>query len=97
MISKLKPVIVLSAICTLVCALLIVTYNLTYVDTSGIITDKLKASCTAVDGGSDYELITDRASVGLDKEDYLYSHSKSESWQEKASSCARLITGMSAF
>ncbi len=70
MISKLKPVIVLSAICTLVCALLIVTYNLTYVDTSGIITDKLKASCTAVDGGSDYELITDRASVGLDKEEY---------------------------
>lgn len=70
MISKLKPVIVLSAICTLVCALLIVTYNLTYVDTSGIITDKLKTSCTAVDGGSDYELITDRASVGLDKEEY---------------------------
>lgn len=70
MISKLKPVIVLSTICTLVCALLIVTYNLTYVDTSGIITDKLKASCTAIDGGSDYELITDRASVGLDGEDY---------------------------
>lgn len=70
MISKIKPVIVLSAICTLVCALLIVTYNLTYVDTSGVITDKLKNACTSIDGGSDYELITDRASVGLDKEEY---------------------------
>ena len=70
MISKIKPVLVLSLICTLVCALLIVTYNLTYVDTSGIITDKLNNACVSIDGESEYELITDRASVGLDAEEY---------------------------
>ena len=42
-LKKIKPVLVLSIICTLICALLIVTYNLTYVDTSGVLTDNLKA------------------------------------------------------
>ena len=70
MISTIKPVIVLSTICTLVCALLIVTYNLTYVDTSGVITDKLNNACVAIEGEAEYELITDRASVGLDKEEF---------------------------
>lgn len=70
MISNIKPVLVLSAICTLVCALLIVTYNLTYVDTSGVITDKLNNACVSIDGESEYELITDRASVGLDTDKY---------------------------
>ena len=44
-LKKIKPVLVLSVICTLICALLIVTYNLTYVDTSGVLTDNLKAGC----------------------------------------------------
>lgn len=70
MISNIKPVLVLSVICTLVCALLIVTYNLTYVDTSGVITDKLGNACVSIDGESEYELVTDRASVGLDAEEY---------------------------
>ncbi len=70
MIAKIKPVLVLSVICTLVCALLIVTYNLTYVDTSGVITDDLRAACVAVDGEAEFVLITDRAAAGLDSEEY---------------------------
>ncbi len=70
MISKIKPVLVLSAICTLICALLIVTYNLTYKDTSGIITDELRAACITACGEADYLLITDRAAAGLDGEEF---------------------------
>lgn len=70
MISKIKPVLVLSVICTLVCALLIVTYNLTYVDTSGVLTDDLREACVTACGEADYTLITDRAAAGLDGEEY---------------------------
>ncbi len=70
MIGKLKPVIVLSAICLLVCALLIVTYNLTYVDTSGIMTDNLTKACVAIDGEDEFALVTDRTSAELDGDEY---------------------------
>ncbi|MCH5325306.1 MAG: FMN-binding protein [Eubacterium sp.] len=70
MISKIKPVLVLSVICTLVCALLIVTYNLTYVDTSGIITDDLMAACVSATGEANYQLITDREAAGLDSDEF---------------------------
>ena len=60
-LKKIKPVLVLSIICTLICALLIVTYNLTYVDTSGVLTDNLKAGCIAAD---------DKAAAKLDGEEF---------------------------
>lgn len=69
-LKKIKPVLVLSVICTLICALLIVTYNLTYVDTSGILTDNLKAGCIAADGKGEYALITDKAAAKLDGEEF---------------------------
>lgn len=68
--EKIKPVLVLSIICTLICALLIVTYNLTYVDTSGVLTDNLKAGCIAADGEGEYALITDKAAAKLDGEEF---------------------------
>ncbi len=64
MISKIKPVIVLSLIMTIVSALLIVTYNLTYVDTSGILTDELKEKCISLMGEGEYEIITDWKAAG---------------------------------
>ena len=69
-LKKIKPVLVLSVICTLICALLIVTYNLTYVDTSGVLTDNLKAGCIAADGEGEYALITDKAAAKLDGEEF---------------------------
>ena len=62
--------LVLSVICTLICSLLIVTYNLTYVDTSGVLTDDLKAGCIAADGEGDYALVTDKAAAKLDGEEF---------------------------
>ena len=54
----------------LICVLLIVTYNLTYVDTSGVLTDNLKAGCIAADGEGEYALITDKAAAKLDGEEF---------------------------
>ncbi len=70
MIGKLKPVIVLSSICLIVCALLIVTYNLTYVDTSGVMTDNLTKACQDIDGEADFALVTDRTAAKLDGDEY---------------------------
>lgn len=62
--SKIKPVIVLSLIMTIVSALLIVTHNLTYVDTSGILTDELREKCVLVMGEGEYSIITDWKAEG---------------------------------
>ncbi len=57
--SKFKPALVLAAIAAAVSALIIVTYNLTYVDTSNMLTDKQIAAVTAIYGGSgeDYTVV----------------------------------------
>ncbi len=58
--SKFKPIIVLAAISAIVAALVIITYNITYVDTSGILTDKQAAAVVSVYGGtaSDYAVVS---------------------------------------
>lgn len=64
MMKYIKPVIVLSLITTIVSALLIVTYNLTYVDTSGIITDELMEKCVYLMGEGEYSIVTDWQAEG---------------------------------
>ncbi len=68
MIAKIKPVIVLSLIMTIVSALLIVTYNLTYVDTSGILTDDLREKCVFLNGEGEYSIVTDWLAEGYSVE-----------------------------
>lgn len=53
-----KPTIVLTLISTIVCALLVVFYHLTYVDTTGVITDKLQKGLDSLYGaGGSYEMV----------------------------------------
>lgn len=54
-----KPALTLAAIVAIISALLIVTYNATYVDTSGILTDKQSSAAVAIYGGAaeDYEVV----------------------------------------
>lgn len=59
MMSKIKPALVLSLITVFISALLIVAHNLTYVDTSGIITDKLKEKCVLLLGEGEFSMMTD--------------------------------------
>ena len=74
-----KPAIVLSAVTTVISALLIVAHNLTYVDTSGIITEKLNAKCVELMGEAEYSIVTDWQAAG-----YAV---------EKPANVSKLITG----
>ncbi|MCM1333606.1 MAG: FMN-binding protein [Bacteroides sp.] len=64
MMNYIKPVLVLSAITTIISALLIVTYNLTYVDTSGIITEAMNEKCIDLMGDGEFRIISDWEAEG---------------------------------
>ena len=51
--EKIMPPLVLTLICVISSALLVLAYNLTYVDTTGIITDKLSAGLSEIYGTPD--------------------------------------------
>lgn len=50
--EKIKPPLVLTLICIIACGLLVAAYEATYVDTSGVITDKLTAGLTELYGSA---------------------------------------------
>lgn len=54
-----RPALTLAAVVAIISALVIIMYNVTYVDTSGILTDKQSAAAVAVYGGSaeDYSVV----------------------------------------
>ena len=68
-----KPAIVLSAVTTVISALLIVAHNLTYVDTSGIITPKLEDKCVSLMGAGEYSIVSDwlEAGYSIEKPDSI--------------------------
>lgn len=51
--EKIKPPLVLTLICLIACGLLVAAYEATYVDNTGIITEKLSAGLTEVYGSAD--------------------------------------------
>ena len=56
--EKIKPPLVLTLICIIACGLLVAAYEATYVDTSGVITDKLTAGLTELYGSAeDFEML----------------------------------------
>lgn len=62
--EKLIPPLVLTTICIVVSALLVFVYNLTYVDTTGVLTDSLKEGCENIFGESEYKIITNTSEDG---------------------------------
>lgn len=57
--KNLKPTLVLTLITAAMVSLLIVTYNLTYVDTSSVITANLEQCCDEALGGDGYYIVAD--------------------------------------
>lgn len=56
--EKIKPPLVLTLICIIACGLLVAAYEATYVDTSGVITDKLTEGLTELYGSAgDFEML----------------------------------------
>ena len=69
--NQFKPTIVLTAITTIVALLLVVTHTFTYVDTSGIITDKLMTACIEAMGEGEFVIVSDwqAEGYGIEKPD----------------------------
>ena len=51
------PPLVLTVICAAVCGLLVTAHDATYVDNTGIITDKLRSGCEDIFGAGEYEML----------------------------------------
>lgn len=51
------PPLVLTIICTIISGLLVLAYNKTYVDTTGVLTDELKGGCENIFGEGDYSIL----------------------------------------
>lgn len=64
MIKNVKPALVLTLVITIVSVLLMVTYNMTYVDNSGVVTEELREKCVALMGEGEYSIVTDWLSEG---------------------------------
>ena len=64
--EKIKPSLVLTVICIITCALLVIAYNATYVDNSGVITDKMTAGLEEIYGTSEGYTMLDTAPEGID-------------------------------
>lgn len=57
--DKIMPPLVLTMICVVVCGLLVMAYNATYVDNTGVLTDDMKAGCKEIFGEGSYEIMLD--------------------------------------
>ena len=64
-----KPTVVLTCVTTIVAVLLVVTHQFTYVDTSNVITDKLKSALTEAMGEGEYSIVSDWSEYGAEKPD----------------------------
>ncbi len=58
--EKIKPPLVLTLICIITCGLLVAAYQATYVDNTGVITEKLEAGLAELYGSADgFEMLRD--------------------------------------
>lgn len=65
--NNVMPPLVLTLICIVVSGLLVFVHDLTYVDTTGVMTDSLKSGCEEVFGEGEYEiLLKDKTPVTFD-------------------------------
>ncbi|MBR4555121.1 MAG: FMN-binding protein [Ruminococcus sp.] len=58
--SSLMPPIVLTAVCVIVSALLVLAYNFTYVDNTGVMTEQLSAGCEDIFGEGEYSILLEK-------------------------------------
>lgn len=57
--NSIMPPLVLTIICVVVSGLLVFAHDNTYKDTTGVMTDELKAGCEEVFGEGDYQILLD--------------------------------------
>ncbi len=57
--DKIMPTLVLTVICVIISGLLVFAHDKTYVDTTGVMTDDLKAGCKDIFGDDEYSMLLD--------------------------------------
>ena len=62
--KKYMPTLILTIISVIVSGLVVLAYNVTYEDTTGVLTTKLEDACVDIFGESEYEIITRTAEDG---------------------------------
>ncbi len=55
--EKIMPPLVLTIICVVISGLLVLAYNATYKDLTGVMTDEMKKGCENIFGKGDYEIM----------------------------------------
>ena len=63
--DNIRPPLVLLIISVITAAALVITYNLTYVDMSGVMTDEMLKACVQLYGEGEYEIVTSQEIEGL--------------------------------
>ena len=58
--DTLMPPIVLTAVCIIVSALLVFAHELTYTDTTGVMTEQLQKGCEEIFGTDDYRILLEK-------------------------------------
>ncbi len=58
--EKIMPPLVLTIICVVISGLLVLAYNATYKDLTGIMTDDLQKGCENIFGKGDYEILLEK-------------------------------------
>lgn len=58
--QTLMPPIVLTAVCIIVSALLVLAHNYTYVDNTGVMTEALSAGCEDIFGAGEYRILLEK-------------------------------------
>lgn len=70
--QKIKPILIPAIIIALISALVIIVYNMTYIDTSTVVTDKQLAAVTQIYGEGEYSVVPVKdypdAIVDIDKD-----------------------------
>ena len=59
-----KPAVTLASVTTVVSAALIIAHNLTYVDTTNLLTEKLAKKCVSLMGEGSYSIVSDWQEAG---------------------------------
>lgn len=70
--QKIKPILIPAIIIAIISALVIIVYNMTYIDTSTVVTDKQLAAVMQIYGGGEYSVVPVKdypdAIVDIDKD-----------------------------
>lgn len=90
--SKIMPPLVLTIICIVVCGLLVIVYDATYVDQTGVLTDDMKKGCEEIFGEGEYVILTESEDQGSKPQTFGNKNVNSVIVDKQNKNCAVEIT-----